>query len=101
MLYKSGKLSRYKKCKEDPGDRIITYVYRPNWLGKLLRREDKQVSYIGGGTVWYSYPDFIRCGTITESQLAMAYKKYEYFRQKRARQVVEQIRKLQAEDDAK
>lgn len=49
------------------GDNYILTVEIKSWW---FWRKPYRLLYIGSCTVWHTYPDFIRCGTLTEAVLA-------------------------------
>ena len=66
---------------------------RPNLLSWEIPNEERSdmilkfsngTQYIGSCTVWYTYPEFRRCGTLTESWLSEVYTKIKFEEQTNA-----------------
>lgn len=66
-------------------DYLLTYRchYSPSLLARIffLREMYWEEQYYGSGTVWFEYPDLVRCDTLTECWLSDVYTRLEYERQ--------------------
>lgn len=48
---------------------LLRVRHYPSWVASLFGVKPKDKEFIGGCTVWYSYPDFNRVGTAGEWSL--------------------------------
>ena len=66
------------------GDELLTLekTTKPEFLGKLcgVKPETERVQFVGSCTVWRSYPDFKRQGTMMEAMLCDFWKMAEFKR---------------------
>ena len=63
-------------------DWIITFRKEPGWFGRKFGATTRRLQYIGDCTVWYTFPDFHRCGILTESWLSDIWEREKYRKKK-------------------
>jgi hypothetical protein len=78
--------------KDSPYEQIITMRAHviPSWFERVVRKRkpgSRLVQFIGGVTVWHTYPEFHRVNTSMESRLADIWTRERHFAEVREQEL--------------
>lgn len=72
-----------ERCAVDASKLLVTVERQPTWWERWRGRQPERLQFRGDCTVWFTFPEFVRCSIYDEVMLSQVQRRWEYEQLKR------------------